>query len=81
MPPTGAIPWRISILSTSADDHGGESDLPAGYHLDQNHPNPFNPSTTIECYLPRRAEVFLSVHNLLGQMIAVLVDGAQPVGP
>jgi hypothetical protein len=56
------------------------SDLPAGIHLAQNHPNPFNPSTTISYDLPGRAYVRLTIYNLLGQEVAVLVDDVQTAG-
>lgn len=52
--------------------------LPARYHLSQNHPNPFNPVTTIGYDLPRPGHVVLTVYNLLGQPIRTLVDRVQP---
>ena len=53
---------------------------PTGYTLYDNHPNPFNPSTTIEYFVPEESNVRLSVYNLLGNEVAVLVDGAVASG-
>ncbi len=42
--------------------------------LFQNHPNPFNPRTTILFDLPLRSTVRLAVYDLVGRMVAVLFD-------
>ena len=55
--------------------------LPMTYQLYQNYPNPFNPSTTIKFYLPRAGRVTLSIYNIMGQKVAVLLDGYLEKGP
>ena len=54
--------------------------LPQSYMLEQNFPNPFNPTTTIAFALPQAADVNLSVFNLLGQRVAVLHEGPLTAG-
>ena len=54
--------------------------IPAEYHLAQNYPNPFNPETSIEYALPISGKVTLSVYNILGQEVKVLVDGQKEAG-
>ena len=54
--------------------------VPGGYALDQNFPNPFNPSTVIGYRLPDDARVTLKVFDLLGREIATLVDGLVQAG-
>jgi hypothetical protein len=49
--------------------------IPSDFQLFQNHPNPFNPSTTIEYSVPVNSTVHLAVYNSLGNLVAVLVDG------
>ncbi len=48
--------------------------------LEQNHPNPFNPSTTITFQLPARQHVRLEVFSVLGARVALIIDGVQEVG-
>ena len=66
-----------SVTEVAGD---GPPVLPSECELSQNFPNPFNPSTTIEYALPRSAPVELSVFNMLGQRVALLVQEEQPAG-
>lgn len=42
--------------------------------LFQNYPNPFNPTTTIKFSIHQDLKVKLSVYNMLGEMVAELVN-------
>lgn len=53
---------------------------PVDFSLGAPWPNPFNPVTRIPFTLARPEIVKLSVHNLLGQEVAVLVNGVQFAG-
>ena len=62
---------------------GGETlaeAVPSSFSLESNYPNPFNPTTTIPFALPEAAEVRLSVYDLLGRRVAVLVEGPMAAG-
>jgi photosystem II stability/assembly factor-like uncharacterized protein len=50
------------------------------FDLHQNFPNPFNPSTTISFSIPRKAHVRLSIYNLLGKRIALLINQVKDAG-
>ena len=54
--------------------------LPKEFSLAQNYPNPFNPSTRIEYSLPASADVELTVFNILGQQVALLLNQEQSAG-
>jgi len=54
--------------------------IPDKFYLDQNYPNPFNPSTTIEFGLPKESQVQIAVYNILGQQVAMLVNGSMKAG-
>jgi hypothetical protein len=48
--------------------------------LAQNYPNPFNPATTITYELPIASQVTLSVYDVLGREVSVLVNGRKNAG-
>ncbi len=54
--------------------------VPSDYVLEQNFPNPFNPTTEISYTIPRNGHVTLAIYNAMGQKIATLVDGQQTAG-
>jgi hypothetical protein len=54
--------------------------LPATFVLHQNYPNPFNPETEIRWEMAQAGRVRLTVYDLLGRQIAVLIDEAKPAG-
>ena len=66
-----------SKTTSTKDDGRGTMDV---FALDQNYPNPFNPSTQIRFTLQSSDVTRLTVYDILGREIAVLVDGVMPAG-
>jgi probable HAF family extracellular repeat protein len=54
--------------------------IPREFVLDQNFPNPFNPSTTISYQLPVISHVALKVYDVLGREVATLANGVETPG-
>ena len=90
--------WSLSASGGLAQNllHGATQELtgaarhpsgpPASCYLSQNHPNPFNPSTTINYSVAAedggasRVRVHLEVFNLRGQLVRTLVNDIQEPG-
>ena len=53
---------------------------PKQFALYPNHPNPFNPSTTIRYSIPKSSQVILTIYDLIGREITTLVNEAQASG-
>jgi len=53
---------------------------PAKFSIEQNYPNPFNPSTIIQYAISSRQFVKLTVYDLLGREIEILVNEEKPAG-
>jgi hypothetical protein len=53
---------------------------PDDYKLENNYPNPFNPTTTIEYNLSRGSFVTLKIYNILGKEVKKLAEGYQQKG-
>ena len=77
--PKWMMPGNYWILGTDDDDHN-TSAVPSKFALKQNYPNPFNPSTDISFTLDKKADVSLTVYNMLGQKVRTLVSGTKNAG-
>ena len=56
------------------------TEIPLVFALEGNYPNPFNPTTRIRYALPQRAPVRLSVYDVQGRLVGVLVEAEQATG-
>jgi D-alanyl-D-alanine carboxypeptidase len=75
--------WRDTIrivLRGVEGVEGKEKSLPISYALEQNYPNPFNPNTIIKFDLPKSSVVRLSVFDILGREVSVLVNERKDAG-
>lgn len=77
----------LSILSdliandiTTTIQNETDSPQPTEYLLTQNYPNPFNPETTIRFELPEAGETKLTIYNITGQVIRILVNEYRQAG-
>lgn len=57
-----------------------DNTIPFEFSLSQNYPNPFNPSTIVRYTIKNSGKVTLSVYDLLGRKISVIVDKLQKPG-
>lgn len=57
-----------------------EPSIPRDYVLEQNFPNPFNPTTTIQFSIPESEFVQLKIFDVLGREVATLVNEEMPAG-
>lgn len=51
-----------------------ETVIPNEYTLEQNFPNPFNPSTTIVFSIPRNEHVSIEIFDILGRTVETLIE-------
>jgi hypothetical protein len=68
----------IDVISSIKDNP--PATLPIVFTLQQNNPNPFNPTTQIIYELPMTNYTELNIFNILGQKIATLVSEEQTAG-
>jgi len=57
-----------------------QGSLPKEFSLALNYPNPFNPQTTISYALPEQVHVKLTIDDVLGREVAILVDRHEEAG-
>jgi hypothetical protein len=73
----GIKTYKVDITTNAGDEN---YQTPFDFHLQQNYPNPFNAGTIIAYEIPQTSHVKLTVHDLLGREVAILVDETQNSG-
>ncbi len=68
----------IGFVSTGIDENKPQP--ASSYSLHQNYPNPFNPQTTIQFGLKRGSLVKITLYDILGQKVALLLDEFRSAG-
>ncbi len=77
----GSEAGRIFVGNATGIEDGNNAIMPSKIELQQNFPNPFNPTTMISFSLPEKSKVSLEIFNLLGQKVAGLGEGSEfPAG-
>ncbi|MCX6174876.1 MAG: T9SS type A sorting domain-containing protein [Ignavibacteriales bacterium] len=77
-PPITSMPdgsFTFNNISNVKDEQ-----LPTGYIVSANYPNPFNPKTRIDITLPNSGNVRVEVYNLLGQSVRDEIEKYFSVG-
>jgi predicted CXXCH cytochrome family protein len=68
---------EANVVVTSVRELGG---IPTEYALDQNHPNPFNPTTEISFALPKQSSVRITIYSITGEEVATVVNETMSAG-
>jgi hypothetical protein len=71
---------NIAVSSTITAVSDQIPQIPDKFSLMPNYPNPFNPSTTIQYSLPKTSKVRLTIFDILGKEVNVLVSERQKAG-
>ncbi len=70
----------LRCVPTIVTFHELKNTIPTEINLEQNFPNPFNPSTVIRFDLPKAQVVELSVYDINGRKVTTLASGEYPGG-
>jgi gluconolactonase len=74
----GSSIYRIRLLTTGIKSSRYRK--LGSYELRESYPNPCNPGTLIKFHLPSTDRVTLSVFDVVGRQVAMLVSGTLPAG-
>lgn len=79
---TGGL-YKLNVtysVLTNISENFYSSTIPTDFNLQQNFPNPFNPTTKIRFDLPFTSEVSLTVYDYLGREVKQLINGIKQAG-
>lgn len=74
---TSNVPAIVTANARTGVQGAMNAPVPERFVLEQNFPNPFNPLTKINYSIPNKSYVTLKIMNILGQVVATLVNGMQ----
>ncbi len=77
---SSANSFIITFVRTNVGINVISSVVPEEYSLDNNYPNPFNPSTKIRFAVPETGNVELNVYDSKGSLVGKLVNGRLNAG-
>ena len=72
--------WRRPIAEMVTEVAPQKNPAPNDFHLFQNFPNPFNPTTLISFSIPTQSFVSLKIFDITGRLVAILQNNELPSG-
>ncbi|MCB0720989.1 MAG: T9SS type A sorting domain-containing protein [Ignavibacteriae bacterium] len=79
-----AMAYNTTLLKTTNGGitaiHNISTEIPADLFLYQNYPNPFNPTTKIKFDIPKQGNVKLTIYDMSGKEVSVLVNSELKAG-
>lgn len=70
----------VNVIDPLLTSVGNNNKVQTEYVLEQNFPNPFNPSTTITYQLPKQNKVVIKIFDTLGREVATIVNDEKSAG-
>jgi hypothetical protein len=70
----GSVSGQSGLTPSIAADAGDDEPVPYRFGLEQNFPNPFNPSTTIRFSLDKSGPAVLRIYDILGRQVCSIIE-------
>ncbi len=76
----GSGGFIAKIVDSTEETYIEKSGIPHNFVLEQNHPNPFNPTTTINYLIPKTSFVSIKAYDVFGKEVVTLVNEIKTPG-